>query len=60
MEKKCDEGTGGGGNGIQDSRRTFNSVEEIIWQRRGRSGKGGGTEEVGARRENNGRICPGI
>ena len=48
---------GNRGDGVQNCGRVFDSFEKGIWQRREGISKGGRIEEVGARREDNGRVC---
>ena len=60
LEREHNRGVRVRRGGIRISRRIFVLFEEGIWWRRGRTGEGSGTEKVGARRENDGRVCAGI
>ena len=60
MEEEYNKGVRIRGDRIQDSRRIFDKFKKRIWWRRKGVRKGSRVKEVGARGENNGRICVGV
>ena len=60
VEGECDGGTRSGGGGIQVCGKFFYNIKKGIWWRRRGVSKGGRTEKVGARREDNGGVCSGV